>query len=356
MSEASSQLIPAYIQAARIVDVDPVRFTCTLRTEVGDQDARNVPIPSVYTHPFEGEGIHHMPEIGAHVWAVWTSEGDTRARIMNYRGLSNEGSSHRANRPGMVPGDMMMVSRDRNGVKIRRGGVVEIISTPLARTFYLPINNEVLTYAENWNVETLGGSIRWNTARKEEDPDLQKGAKLTFSVKEFVDHPNPAITFQMGGQIDPENEENDQILDLRLWQDSTVDTFLTPLSPSVSLVANRSGEVSLATYLPSAGLPGVPAAPSVDVSLNQAAEMKVALAPGLGGQHAVFEDEANTEGVLLSVTFLTQLQKSLTEISAGLNGVGILTPETATLLGAITASLLPDKGGAPYVSTRSRTE
>ena len=415
MSQAVSQLKPAYIQAARIIDVDPVRFTCTLRTEVGERDARDVPIPSVYTHPFEGEGIHHMPEIGAHVWALWPSEGDTRARIINYRGLSNEGSSHKANRPGMVPGDMMMISRDRNGIKVRRGGVVEVLSTPLARTFYLPINNEVLTYAENWNVETLGGSIRFNTSRREEDPDLQKGSKLTFSVKEFVDHPHPAGTLQMGGQIvqDPEElvafeEERDQVVDLRVWQDSTIDTFLLgPLRPSVALAINRTGNVGLTTYRPAlntpsevvfpsvdmqvsgdgglvvtsyqeAGIPGVtvtldqgadafdldiaqvlPELSAIKVTGNRTSELKVALAPLKGGHFSVFETEINTEGVVLGVEFLTDLRASLLEIQAALNGLGLPTPDTLNILTKISTSLddpLAPKGKGPFLSTRMRTE
>ena len=64
-----------------------------------------------------------------------------------------------------------------------------------------------------------------------------------------------------------------------------------------------------------------------------------------------------TEGVLLGKTFLQELELVLTEIQAALNGIGIPTPATFNFLDVVLPnSTAPDKGGAPLISTRTRTE
>jgi hypothetical protein len=382
---ARSDFEYAQIQSGRVIDVDPSTWMMTVRTEVGEKQAYNVPIPSLYTHPFEGEGMHIMPEIGAYVWLAMPSEGDVRAFPLLYKGLSNEAASHQAHRPNMNPGDIVMVTRDRNGMKIRRGGVVEMFSTPLSRMFFLPDSNRILTICENWEVLTLGGSLKWKTAREEEDPDLQKGTKLTLEAKEFANHPHPVATLQVGGQISDEADET-QMLDLRVWQNSTIDVEEEgPLRESMSLTVGREGDLNLKTYqeanhaLDAVGGGVLPSMEinlqkdedvvslevfkdqsedsSVKVTIDRDAHLKIQVAPGVN-QVSFFSDELNTEGVILGKTHLAALQGSLQELSSLINALGLPTPITDQFLLDITASLTgPDgKGGPPFLSTTTRTD
>jgi hypothetical protein len=272
----------------------------------------------------------------------------------------------------MNTGDMVFQTRDRNGLKLRRGGVVEIYSTPIARIMLLPNSNEVLTIAENYRLEAFAGKLKFSTFRGEEDPDLQKGGQFSLSVKEFVDHPHPVLELKVGTQI---SDETDQILDLRVWQDSTlVLEDDGPLRESVSITANRTGTLNITSYRPAPETEPEELVPSVSVELrntgdmtvlspdsvqvdiNEDAEVKVHLQKA-GGQFTVFEEEANTVGVILGPQLLSGLQGSLTEIQAALNGLGIPTPNTILFLADVATSLaVAPKGGAPLISTRTRTE
>jgi len=344
-----TDLVPAFIQLGKVIDVDPSKWTMRVRALEGEQTFNDCPIPSLYTHPFEGEGIHFVPEPGAYVWMCRPSEGDVRAFPLLYHPLPDSSSNQRANRPVLNPGDISLETRDRNGMRIRRGGVVEIFSTAIARTYYLPSKNRILTFAENWELETFGGHLRWNTARPEEDPDGLKSTKFDLSVKEFADHPEAAVQLRVGGGID-----GPQIVDLRAWQDSTVAKD-EPLRESISLTADRNGNLELCSYQPAPSDAEAELEKSVGITLNNAGEVKIQLMPG--GQVAVFEDEANTQGVLLTKTFFEQLQKALVEIQIGVMLAGGATVETAKLLSEVLASLASHpKGGEPYISTRSRTE
>jgi hypothetical protein len=334
----------------RVLDVDPSKWTMVVRAMVGEETFYDVPLTSLYTHPYAGEGMHFIPEPGAYVWICRPSEGDSRPFPLIYHPLPDETASQRANRPSMNPGDICFQTRDRNGIRVRRGGVVEVYSTSIARTYYIPNKNRILTFAENWELETFGGHLRWNTARPEEDPNGLKSTKLDLSVKEFADHPEPAVRLQVGGGI----EEGPQILDLRVFQDSTIDPEDEPLRESVSLTADREGNLVLKTYQPAPGSAEEDLEQSVGIAINNSGELKVQLATG--GQVAIFEDEVNTEGVILGKTFLQKLQASLTEIQTVINGLGILTPNTLQLLTDIATSVGPNKGGAPLISTRTRTE
>lgn len=326
MSVARGDLVPSILQSCVVTALDLSSWTMSLRSEFNQRNFPSVPITSVYTHPSEGEGIHFIPEIGAYVWAAVPSEGDARPVPLAYKGLSDQSGSHRASRPGMQPGDITFQTRDRNGVKIRRGGIVEVYSTPLARMFFLPASNEIRSFAENWQLETLGGTFSWRTARAEEDPDLQKGTKLTIGAKEFASDPQFVVRLQMGGQID---QESDQVLDLRVYEDSST----TPQE-----------------------IEDTPLVESLHVTGNRSSELKVRLGKD-SGQFAVFvEDEGSTEGVILGKAALTALKDSLTEIQAALNGLGIPTPQTLQFITDLTTSVALPKGGAPFISTHMRTD
>jgi len=323
----SADLRPAYIQAGRVVDVDPVHWTVTVRSEIGEQLFTNLPIAAVYLHSAEGEGVYVMPEVGAECWVARPSEKDRRPFILCYRPLTDQGEmADRGNRPPMNPGDIFLLGRDQNGIRIRRGGILEVFATPIARTMYLPTDNAVQTICEDFRVLAFGGTLNWDAARPEEDPDGKLRTTLDLRMKEYADDAGHVARLRVG-RVD---EEGDPVLKLQVFADGSVEE--ASLTEALSLVLNRQGEATLTSS-------------NVRVQLSEGASV------------SVFNTEANVEGVVLGRTFLTDLLTFLTGLQTVFLGLGIIVPGLVDMISRTSASLSAGTaGGAPYLSTRSRTE
>lgn len=341
-------LIPAYIQAARVVDVDPAKWTMSLYTEIMDRTFYNVPIPAPYLHPFEGEGIVFIPEVGAHCWVAIPSEGDTRPVPLTFRSPVNQEGTFAGGRKKTVnPGSIHLSTRDRNGIKVERGGVVEIYSTPIARTFYLPYSNEIVHFFENYRLEGLGGYSRWLTSRPEEDPDGLKGTRLEVAIKEFADHPGHVVRVQAGGQIE---DDNGAVVKLDVHESGEA-SHLDEV-PSTTVTINKLGEIRVSNG-------------AMDLLIDDDGKVymtssDVRIHLGTGASVGIYDtSEGLMEGVILGKTFLTALSLILPPIIslvAGLLGAGTAAPllEFQTKVGL---SLVSDpKGGAPFISTKTTTE
>ncbi len=189
----------AIVLAGRVIDVDPLRWTCTIRTEGGPDSGHvfyDVPIGGAYLHPLYGEGIYAMPEIGALVQVCKPSEGDAPPFIVAYRPDPSRDvvTSTRANKPSAAgnrrrfnPGDMGILGRDRNGLLVRRGALTEIFGGALARSMYLGRTGTIHSICQVAKLDTFGGSARWDVDRPEKDPDGHKGARLDLKLKEYAD-------------------------------------------------------------------------------------------------------------------------------------------------------------------------
>jgi hypothetical protein len=328
-SKGRSGLIPAYIEAGRIIDVDPVNWRCEVRTEVSRKTFSNCLLSSPYLHFVDGEGIHAMPEVGAGVWVCCPSEPGALCFILGYRPLHDDIGSHAANRELRNPGDMVMVTRDGNGFKAYRGGASEVIATAIARTIWVPIGNLVHTFAENLKFDVFGGNISWLVNREEEDPDGHKGTKFTWGFKEFADDAGPVGKLQAGGQIDvPVYNQTTPVFLLQVFAEGVEE-------PTANFIAgvDKDGRLTF-----------------------EVADTRLKLQAGKSLE--VFDTDANAvEGVLLSKTYLTDELTFLTGLQTALAAIGVAVPGLPEKIAATTASIavLP-AGGAPYISTRTRTQ
>lgn len=312
----------------------------------------NLPIPSLYLHPAEGEGVHVMPEVGAPVWLCIPSEGDERPFPISYAAMVDTAQSRRSNRPVLNPGDMVFMTRDRNGVKIRRGGVVEIVSNPTTRMMLIPTSNRILTICENWEQQHFGGSLKWTTARPEEDPDGKFGTQVDWSVKEFADDKSCVARLRMGGQID---ESGSPIVDLRVFRWGGEDSDEDALTESTTLSIERLGHVGLTVASFTEVVDEKATAVTTDDSRTFTESGKVSV-DIKDGAVRVFETDGNEQGIILGKTFLTQLKAAMTEMMAVATAVGMPAVETAKLLAEIETSIGAGTGIAPYLSTRLKAE
>jgi hypothetical protein len=204
VSAMKSDTLPARIQRCRVVNVNTRDFTVDIRQEFQPYAAMfDIPFSTPYGHQENGEGIHFMPEPGAIAWVCQPSEEGRDAFVLAFT-MINEKGSYRGGRQLLNPGDIHLSTRDGNYIFIRRGGVVQIGSTPICQTVYLPIKNTIQHFAENYEVHTPAGDLTWTVARTEEQGDGHRGCTYTLAAKEFSDDPNkdPVAVLKIGSHGD----------------------------------------------------------------------------------------------------------------------------------------------------------
>lgn len=286
-----------------------------------------------------------MPEIGAKVLVCRPSDGSEAFLLLScpfVKDSTEDGQpgSYHSNRPFLNPGDMTVLTRDGNGLIVRRGGVTELRGTALSRIITNPFKNQLLCIAENWKVETLGGSTEWKTLTREENNFGDLTSRKTEEVKEFITAKSWTVRTQMGNTEGARIELDASIPEPPLLpvpkpltlSDGTVET-VTTLQPSAPDPAKRV--VSFQVKAQEDLYVGEPTALNVGVARNGATLIetneKIRVAKIL--------DTGTTEPVVQGTTFLTKLSASLTEIKTALNTLGYPTTQTDLLLSDIVASL-----------------
>lgn len=272
---ASTDKRPGYFGTyrGRIIDVDPLSWTCTVATEVSEGafgKLYNVEITALYLHSTAGEGLYVMPDTGAAVYVTRPADNGP-AFLSGYRAYPNKGvdtesvankPSLAGNRPRMAPGDMAMLGRDGNGVVVQRGNLTVVSGSALARTLYLGRENTVHTIAGQLRSDTFGGSTAWLADRTEEDPDGHKATRFEARFKEYADDRGHVVQLAVGGNVDsPVEGEIDGLWGthgappaslyavrspvLRLVVFADGDREEEVLSPVVSLAAGKDGKLEV---------------------------------------------------------------------------------------------------------------
>jgi len=182
------------IQMGEVIGVDSDRWTLSIRAELTKERYMDVPVPSTYTHHAEGEGIHFMPEVGAR--CLFTRSKDSVVPLVFIPPSSTAG--YAGNRPMLNPGDIALLTRDQNGIRIRRGGVIEILATPSCYTAYIPADDSIFSFAENRHTHAPGGELQWLTERPEEVPTGRTPTRLSLDLKEYAEDLTPSISLEIG--------------------------------------------------------------------------------------------------------------------------------------------------------------
>jgi hypothetical protein len=340
-----------------------------------------------------------MPEVGAPCYICHPS--DNARRTMPFlllagaatapKDRSEQGGSPGSLdmfRPFLSPGDIALLTRDGNGLVLRRGGVTEIRGTALAKIFFDPTRNQVLTIAENYKLQTFGGTTEWKNLVAEKDAEGRIQTQYVMKAKQYATSKGHSVQLKIGAtdedqinlQVGDEAEQeiisyksvpytlagdgstytvqvpvvealkdSARVVDFRVFSDET--KFEVDLEGTESFVLgmDREGDLQIetdgATKIESdkwveivvAGAP-----PSIKTEESQV--KKVLITKGVQGA---------TEAAMRGETFLADLSASLTEIETALNGIGIATPDTAALLANIEMSMV---SGPPYLSSTLESE
>lgn len=234
-----SSMKSSTIEQARVVSVDPDKWTMVIRTTTHNKTVGDVPILSLYLHQNNGEGVHYMPEPGCIVYIARPSDADAACIPLFYGGAADGKATFRSNRPSMNPGDIFLYSRDDNGIRIRRGGTTEISSSPLAKTVYTYYNNAVTNIAENFHVKSLGSNIDVETDLPEENSEGKFGSRIVLRSREYVDSNEDTVTLSIG-RVDPTSATDNtaSVYDL-----SVSDTYDYSINKDGDLVSSYNNSV-----------------------------------------------------------------------------------------------------------------
>ena len=197
----------AQVDTCRIINVNIDDWTVDCISEIGNKKFFDIQVSSPYFHYYNGEGMYAQPEIGALVWVCVPSMGTFAPPfVMGFQSAHDEDfDSYRGGRQSLNPGDIMFRTRDENFLILRRGGVVQIGATPTCQTIYLPLQNIIRHFAENYEVNTFGGDCSWVTKRDDQTTDGDALTTLFLNVKDKANNRAHIAKISVGshGEGDP---------------------------------------------------------------------------------------------------------------------------------------------------------
>jgi hypothetical protein len=184
---------PAKVVQGRIVNVNVVKWTVDVAAQFDRKKYFNIQVGSPYLHHSNGEGIYAFPEVGATVMVCIPSDSAppfVLAFTMAHEmvddatadaplGTTSHGqapanatdASFAGGRPRAIPGSIYMRTRDGNQIALHRGGVLQIGSTELCQSIYIPLSNLLVDTTENYEHHNAAGSIKWGM---QDGPSLEQ--------------------------------------------------------------------------------------------------------------------------------------------------------------------------------------
>jgi hypothetical protein len=283
-----------------------------------------------------------MPEVGSLCWVCYNSDGGKPFVIAWKAGMDTKGS-FRTNKQSLNPGDIYLGTRDENFMVLRRGGVVQIGATPLAQTIYVPINNTIKNYCENFAIHSLGGDLEWTIRRQEETTDGTRPSSLKLSAKEFSDDSKYVAELEIGSQ---EGDE-DTILRLVIH-----DSGGEGSADQIKLLMKKTGEVSWVSQGDVNGFTSgnYTVHSDGDMTLTSGGNVQISAASSLGAAGADVAIEAQTGAVEITAASSISLQGA-TVVQGGSSPVALAVPlltwlatHVHTALGAGPPPVPPDLG------------
>lgn len=200
-----------------IIDVNRKTWTVKVESRHSAKTVEDIQCLAPYHHYANGEGVHHLPEIGAICLLAWPSDS-TPPFVLGYLGLPSveitpddqaarpqhtdnpAGSptdvSFRSRRLDLNPGDVAITTRDENFIVARRGGIIQLGATPLSQRLYLPVLNYIKDFCENYEMQSLGGELSWRVARSESDPTGKAPVTWVLNLLEFAQDVKATVRIQ----------------------------------------------------------------------------------------------------------------------------------------------------------------
>jgi len=227
----------AWVEKGTVASVDMKNWTVDLISEYSGKYVPRVQLMCPYLEATNGAGIYVMPEVGTVCY--YTSPSDAPSPfVLGFVGVpksesiqqddltdkagepgveteedlpkpvstqstgaaspSSSGGSFRSNRPDLNPGDMALIGHDGNFIFLRRGGVIQIGTTPTCQTMFIPVLNYLRQFCENFEMSTPGGAVFWRVERQEGDPAGESPVIYRLTVRDKAQNDKADVQVRFG--------------------------------------------------------------------------------------------------------------------------------------------------------------
>lgn len=197
------------IEEALVINVHQREWTVDARTKFSGREMVEVQVASPYFHFHSGEGIYAMPEINSN--ALVCAPSDSPPFIIGFVGAFEQdegGDTYRNGRPqNAKPGDLIMRGRDGNQIWLHRGGVLEIGSETLPRSFYIPLQNLIRDMTLRYELHAGGGIMAWDVQNLDEAPDGSPASVFTLLAQDKANDPKGSVRVKVGHVSDGDRLE-----------------------------------------------------------------------------------------------------------------------------------------------------
>lgn len=252
----ASNISPARLEVGVITGIDYENQSFEVRSEMSEQPSYRIPIMSPYIDSTNAAGLKFCPEVGTTCIMATLSDGNRC--ILGFLMMPDTNGSLDAGFTKMVSGDAFWQGPEGNFVRLRSGGILEIGSTPVCSSIYIPTRNILHNICENFVLDTFAGFFEFKVDRAEDSGDGHQKCLYSVGVKEFSDDENELVRIKAGSLDnkvafslvvkDSGNKENVTI-SIELTKEGTLNMklskdFSISLKGKYSLAAEKDIDVS----------------------------------------------------------------------------------------------------------------
>jgi hypothetical protein len=194
--QTTSELSAAAIVFARVLDVNCENYTVSITSEYAKKPQSGISFATPYQHYENGEGIYFMPEVGSVCWVAYPSDA-TRPFVIAWA-ASQEAAGFRSKKMQLNPGDIYLGTRDENRLILRRGGIVQIGANPITQRIYMPLNNIIQDFCENYSLHTPGGDMEWVVKRDVETKDGKRPTYVNLQTRQLANDKQAIAGLKIG--------------------------------------------------------------------------------------------------------------------------------------------------------------
>ncbi len=196
---------PAQISLCKVLNVNVQEWTCDLEGVYTMQPHYDVPFATPYCHRDHAGGVNFVPEVDAQCYVCVCGDG-TKFILGFILGAVTQAPTHfdeeeetideanadikpsyRGFRDPLEAGDIMLGTVDENQIVVRRGGMIQIGATGLAQRVYLPVENIIRDYFQQYQAHSPIGEIEWGHAVLAAGEEPAKGTGSQPASNYFLD-------------------------------------------------------------------------------------------------------------------------------------------------------------------------